>query len=157
MVAVAGTGGTTGAALDVGVVLHTGAARDALSAHGVADSERELGRWIQDFNHAVSSSCENYRPSTLANHLFYLCKAFNRFYTDVPVLKATDAGLRDARLVMVAAKRTLKDRWRQVLREANRTEHKHLLTLDSDISEAQLEDMQAAKVIVAMPKSIRDT
>jgi arginyl-tRNA synthetase len=92
-----------GAAIDAGSHAMPGAARDALSAHGVADSERELGRWIQDFNHAVSSSCENYRPSTLANHLFYLCKAFNRFYTDVPVLKATDAGLRDARLVMVAA------------------------------------------------------
>ena len=68
-----------------------------------------------------------------------------------------DPNYPSSRLVMVAAKRTLKDRWRQVLREANRTEHKHLLTLDSDISEAQLQDMQAAKVIVAMPKSIRDT
>jgi len=79
------------------------AARKALEIHGVAGSERELARWIQDFNLAVSSSCENYRPSTLANHLFYLCKAFNRFYTDVPVLKATDEGQRDARLMMVTA------------------------------------------------------
>ena len=62
-----------------------------------------------------------------------------------------------SRLVSVAAKRTLKDRWRQVLRESGRTEFKHLLTLDPDITEAQLQDIRAAKVILAMPKSIRDT
>ena len=84
-------------------VVHEGAVRAAYGAHNVADSERELARWIQDFNHAATASCENYRPSTLANHLFYMCKAFNRFYTDVPVLKTTDDALRQARLTMVAA------------------------------------------------------
>ncbi len=76
---------------------------DAYARHGVADSERELARWIQDFNHAAAASCENYRPSTMANHLFYLCKAFNRFYADVSVLKTADDSLKKARLAMVAA------------------------------------------------------
>lgn len=70
---------------------------------GVMTEERELARWIQDFNHAASAACENYRPSTIANHLFYMCKSFNRFYTEVPVLKTADAELRSIRLAMVAA------------------------------------------------------
>ncbi len=93
-------------AAEAGVTLdwaHETVLQDAYAMHGVADSERELARWIQDFNHAVAASCENYRPSTLANHLFYLCKAFNRFYSDVSVLKTADEALRQARLGMVAA------------------------------------------------------
>lgn len=80
-----------------------------LATAGVTAEERELARWIQDFNHAATSACENYRPSTLANHLFYMCKAFNRFYTEVPVLKTADEELRASRVAMVDAfSRTLK-------------------------------------------------
>lgn len=93
----------SGASFDVQQLARDGAWKDALANAGSTQSERELARWIQDFNHATSFACENYRPSTLANHLFYLCKAFNRFYTDVPVLKSTDPALRTGRLAMVAA------------------------------------------------------
>jgi arginyl-tRNA synthetase len=77
--------------------------KSALGKERFTQSERELARWIQDFNQATAFACENYRPSTLANHLFYLCKAFNRFYTDVPVLKATNPEMRLVRLAMVAS------------------------------------------------------
>lgn len=39
-----------------------------------------------------------------------------------------------AKLTMLGAKSTCKDRWRQVLAEANRIDYKHLLTLESAIS-----------------------
>ncbi len=51
-----------------------------------------------------------------------------------------------ARLTMLGAKSTLKDRWRQVLSEARRIEHKHLVTLEPGISEAQTNQMQAEKL-----------
>jgi hypothetical protein len=47
---------------------------------------------------------------------------------------------------MLAAKTTVKDRWRQVLNEANRIETKHLLTLQEGVPEGQFTEMQDAKV-----------
>jgi arginyl-tRNA synthetase len=65
------------------------------------DSEHELMRFIYDINLVVATACENYKPSSVANHLFYMCKSFNRFYADVSVLKADSADLRSARLALI--------------------------------------------------------
>lgn len=65
------------------------------------DSERDLMRHLYDFNQVAINACENYRPSTLANHLFFTCKAYNRFYTEVSVLKAENKDLRSARLSLL--------------------------------------------------------
>ncbi|SEC28918.1 Restriction endonuclease EcoRII, N-terminal [Rhodobacter sp. 24-YEA-8] len=58
------------------------------------------------------------------------------------------------KLRMLAVKTTMKDRWRQILNEANRVEHKHLLTLQEGISEAQFKEMVEAKVTLVVPKPI---
>lgn len=55
---------------------------------------------------------------------------------------------------MLAVKTTMKDRWRQILNEANRVEHKHLLTLQDGISETQFKEMVEAKVTLVVPKTI---
>ena len=65
--------------------------------------EHDLLRYLYDFNDSVLKSCENYKPSTIANHLFYMCKEFNRFYSAVSVLKADTKPLAEARLALVAA------------------------------------------------------
>jgi hypothetical protein len=57
---------------------------------------------------------------------------------------------------MLAVKRTCKDRWRQVTTEAKRIERKHLLTLESGISESQLRSMYDHQLIVAMPRDVRE-
>jgi arginyl-tRNA synthetase len=67
-----------------------------------SDSERALIRSIYDFNEVVVSSARNCRPSTLANHLFEMCKNFNRFYADTPILKAGDKSTIEVRLAVVA-------------------------------------------------------
>ncbi|MXP10092.1 restriction endonuclease [Altererythrobacter halimionae] len=59
-----------------------------------------------------------------------------------------------ARLLMLGAKSTLKDRWRQVLSEAQRIEEKHLLTLEPAISEKQTAEMKAKKLQLVLPRSI---
>lgn len=66
-------------------------------------SEHDLMRHIYDINTVIIQACENYKPSTLASHLFYTCKSFNRFYADVSVLKADSAELRSARLALTRA------------------------------------------------------
>ncbi len=55
-------------------------------------------------------------------------------------------------LRLLAAKFTAKERWRQVLKEAARIEHKHLLTMDAAISQPQLVAMREAKLQPVVPK-----
>ncbi len=67
------------------------------------ESERDLMRHLYDFNKITINACDNYRPSTIANHLFFTCKAYNRFYTEVSVMKAETEELRSARLSLLQA------------------------------------------------------
>lgn len=57
-------------------------------------------------------------------------------------------------LCTLAAKTTCKDRWRQVLNEADqlREENKYLCTMQQGISSQQMDEMQAEKVILVVPK-----
>lgn len=57
-------------------------------------------------------------------------------------------------LLTLAAKTTCKDRWRQILNEADRLkgEPKYLCTLQQGISGAQMDEMQEANVILVVPK-----
>ena len=58
------------------------------------------------------------------------------------------------KLVTLAAKTTCKDRWRQVLNEANRMKEspKYLCTLQQGISRAQMDEMQDENVILVVSK-----
>ena len=60
-----------------------------------------------------------------------------------------------AHLRMLGVKTSCKDRWRQILNEAHRIEHKHLLTLDPVVSVNQHEEMTVAKVELVSPYSLR--
>ena len=62
-----------------------------------------------------------------------------------------------ALLTMLGAKRTCKDRWRQVLSEANKIERKHLLTLEPAISKDQTEEMKSEQLQLVVPRSIFDS
>lgn len=57
-------------------------------------------------------------------------------------------------LISLAAKTTCKDRWRQVINEADRLRDrpKYLCTLQQGISTAQLDEMQEERVILVVPR-----
>ncbi|WP_206184306.1 type II restriction endonuclease [Sporolactobacillus sp. THM19-2] len=55
-------------------------------------------------------------------------------------------------LIFLGAKTTCKDRWRQILNEADRINVKHLFTLQQGISVRQLDEMEKAGVILVVPK-----
>lgn len=59
-----------------------------------------------------------------------------------------------ARLRMLAAKTTCKDRWRQVINEADRIPVKHLLTLQQGVSETQFREMHDAGVRLVVPSTL---
>lgn len=68
------------------------------------------------------------------------------------VYKSMEASTRKLR--MLAVKTTCKDRWRQVLNEADKISRKHLLTLQEGISERQFNEMVGAGVQLVVPKPI---
>ncbi len=61
------------------------------------------------------------------------------------------------RLTMLGVKSTCKDRWRQVLSEADRIEYKHLLTLEAGISASQTDEMAANKLQLVVPAPLHDS
>lgn len=58
----------------------------------------------------------------------------------------------DSKLIVLASKTTCKDRWRQILNEADRVKTKHLFTLQQGISTSQLEEMYKYNVRLVVPK-----
>ena len=58
---------------------------------------------------------------------------------------------------MLGVKSTCKDRWRQVLAEADRIEYKHLLTLETSISKHQTDEMQAKNLQLVLPRGLHET
>lgn len=55
-------------------------------------------------------------------------------------------------LTYLGAKTTCKDRWRQILNEANRIPEKHLFTLQQGISPQQMDEMKEEKVTLVVPQ-----
>lgn len=74
--------------------------------------------------------------------LFPSCRAYH------------DPNYSTEKLIFLAAKTTCKDRWRQVLNEADRLKGsmKYLFTLQRGISETQMDEMQSEKVTLVVPK-----
>lgn len=60
-------------------------------------------------------------------------------------------------LTMLGVKSTCKDRWRQVLSEADRIEDKHLLTLETAISAGQTNEMRYKRLQLVLPRGLHDT
>jgi len=68
-----------------------------------------------------------------------------------------DPAFKTERLTMLGSKSSLKDRWRQVLDEADRITHKHLLTLEPGVSEAQTDAMKKRNLQLVVPKIIHQS
>lgn len=61
------------------------------------------------------------------------------------------------RLTMLGVKSSCKDRWRQVLAEADRIKRKHLLTLEAAISKSQTDEMQSKSLQLVLPRELHRT
>ena len=60
-------------------------------------------------------------------------------------------------LTMLGVKSSCKERWRQVLAEADRIDDKHLLTLEPGISERQTSEMRGRRLQLVIPKGVHRT
>jgi len=61
------------------------------------------------------------------------------------------------RLTFLGVKTTCKDRWRQVLNEADRISHKYLFTLQKGISSNQLIEMEHENLTLVVPESHKNS
>jgi hypothetical protein len=145
--------------------------------------ERHLiGDHLQNgFNNDVDSFMEfalkvqNRRKSragrSLENHIEYLFRSNGIQFSRGEITEnkskpdfifPTIANYRDIkfpteRLTMLGVKTTCKDRWRQILAEADRITEKHLLTLEPRISQNQTNEMQQKKIQLVLPKNLHST
>ena len=60
-------------------------------------------------------------------------------------------------LLMLAVKTSCKDRWRQVLTEADKIKVKHLLTMQASITAPQTAEMQGASLQLVVPGEVLQT
>lgn len=68
-----------------------------------------------------------------------------------------DPSFDSSRLSMLAVKHSCKDRWRQVLAEADRIDEKHLLTLETAISLGQTDEMRSKQLQLVVPRALHVT
>jgi len=59
------------------------------------------------------------------------------------------------RLNMLGSKTCCKDRWRQIVTEADRISTKHLFTLQEGISSHQLKEMEDNRIVLVVPSSLK--
>jgi hypothetical protein len=122
-----------------------------------------------------SLSVQNRRKSrmghALQNHLFEIFSlAGLRFQEQVKTengnrpdfifpgaLEYHDTGYDPSHLFMLGVKSSAKDRWRQVISEADRVIVKHLCTLQPGISAKQMNQMAARQVHLVVPAGLHET
>ncbi len=121
---------------------------------------------------SFSLSVQNRRKSrvglALENHLEILFQECGARYTRTPKTENKSKpdfifpGIEEYRnpeydlhaLTMLGVKSSCKDRWRQVLSEADRIKNKHLLTLEAAISKNQTDEMKAKNLQLVLPKEL---
>jgi len=124
---------------------------------------------------SFSLSVQNRRKSrvglALENHLELLFTENGLRYARAPITENRakpdflfpgaaeyhDPAFDPLKLTMLGVKSTCKDRWRQVLAEADRIDHKHLLTLETSISTRQTDEMAAKQLQLVLPRSLHRT
>ncbi|WP_288941710.1 type II restriction endonuclease [uncultured Roseovarius sp.] len=122
---------------------------------------------------SFSLSVQNRRKSrmghSLENHLAAVLRAYDIqhvrgavtehnhkpdfLFPDLETYRSAPAG-GDPQLTMLGAKSTCKDRWRQVLAEAEKIRRKHLLTLEPGISQSQTNQMEASSLQLVIPSPV---
>ncbi len=107
----------------------------------------------------------------LENHLESMFQIFNLSYSAQPITEGRKkpdfifpgeteyqaSSFDSSKLVFLGAKTTCKDRWRQIINEAERIPTKHLFTLQQGISSNQLREMKEHNIVLVVPKAYKSS
>lgn len=146
----------------------------AFERHLIAD---RLNQGFSDVDEFLqfSLSVQNRRKvragSALENHVEYIFRSLGIHHDRTPVTEGKtrpdflfpgasayhDTDFPDDQLTVLGVKTSCKDRWRQVLAEADRIPVKHLLTLEPAITPSQTSEMQHKNVRLVVPAEIQPT
>lgn len=140
--------------------------REGFTDHDVVDVDAFIR-----FSLSVNNRRKSRAGFSLENHLEALFTVQNIRYSHTPITenrskpdflfpsieRYKDTSYPSTNLTMLGAKTTVKDRWRQVLEEADRIERKHLITLEGAISEYQTNEMISRNLQLVIPKEIQET
>lgn len=136
--------------------------------------EKKLRDGFDDVDDFVrfSLSVQNRRKSragfAFENHLVYIFKAAGLSFSNQEkternnkpdfifpgINQYRDPKFQTALLTMLGVKTTAKDRWRQILSEADRIWPKHLITLEPAISKNQTDEMESLRVCLVLPQDL---
>lgn len=144
--------------------------KDCLKRGFVDNDEVDVSGFIK-FSLSVQNRRKARAGLSFENHIAAILKANEITYSHTPITENKakpdflfpdikcyrDATFPSEYLSMLGAKSTCKDRWRQVLSEADRIEHKHLLTLEAAISTFQTDEMRDKKLQLVVPGPIHKT
>jgi len=141
--------------------------QERLRSGFITNDQVDVDAFIK-FSLSVNNRRKSRAGLSFENHLEALFNEQNIQYSHTPVTENKskpdfifpsielyrDLSFPAHKLVMLGAKTTAKDRWRQVLEEADRIENKHLITLEGAISENQTNEMISRKLQLVVPKAI---
>lgn len=128
---------------------------DGFIAYSLAIQNRRKSRVGHAFENHISSIFEN-------QHIIYDHSKITENNSKPDFIFPSISAYRNLsfdanRLTILGAKTTCKDRWRQVLAEANRVQNKHLITLEPSISENQTKEMMNSRLQLVVPKPLHIT
>jgi arginyl-tRNA synthetase len=70
-------------------------------------TESELAKTLSRFGEAVQRAIEEYEPSVMTRYILSVATSFNRFYHECPILSAETEDVRNTRLALTAATKTV--------------------------------------------------
>lgn len=126
---------------------------------------KDVDTFVQTAN-SVLNRRKSRAGKSLEHHLGFMFTTFDLKFTEQPVTEGNkkpdfifpgeaeyhNFEFDKNKLVFLGAKTTCKDRWRQVINEADRIDVKYLFTLQQGISSNQLKEMNENKVKLVVPK-----
>ncbi|MDE0671515.1 MAG: type II restriction endonuclease [Caldilineaceae bacterium] len=128
---------------------------DAFMSFSLSVQNRRKARAGQSLEHHVESILKEHGLTYARGH-----KTEDKSEPDFvfpSIAQYHDKNFDASRLTMLGAKTSCKDRWRQVLAEAERIPHKHLLTLEPAISEKQTDEMRRRQLQLVIPRNLHET
>ena len=125
---------------------------------------------ISDFSNVILNRRKSRAGKSLEHHLADIFTRSNLRFNEQEVtedkkkpdflfpgiIEYRNPAFPDEGLTFLGAKTTCKDRWRQVLNEANRIGHKYLFTLQKGISTNQIHEMTHENLTLVIPNANRD-
>jgi len=121
---------------------------------------------LRDFYKSISQSRVSRAGGSLQNHIAYILHTLNYpFETQKTVNGKPDFILPNAALyhktpgecILVTAKRTLRERWRQIITEGFRSPQYFLVTIDEKQSSDSLREMAGHRIYLVIPERIRQS